>query len=96
MTITAAPAPAIDLLEQGIEAMRPYLDSALPVTERIRNLWAGVAAARDLAAADVVEAEFIRLAQETGLARDLGRHAAEDLQHVIRWGLRNRDPFGRS
>jgi hypothetical protein len=95
MAIAALRAPATDLLGQAIETARPYLDSTLPIGERVRNLWAGVVASRDRAAADVIEAEFMRLAQETGLARDLGRHANEDLGHVIRWGMLNRDPFGR-
>ena len=86
----------VDLLAHAIELVRPDLDSTLPIKERIHNLWAGVVAARHRAAADVIEAEFLRLAQETGLARSLGRHADEDLRHVIRWGLHNRDPFGGS
>jgi hypothetical protein len=95
MTTTIAPPPATDRLAQAIERVRPYLNSTLPAAERIRDLWAGVVAARDRAAADVMEAEFMRLAQETGLVCDLGRHAKEDLGHVIRWGMLNRDPFGR-
>jgi hypothetical protein len=96
MTIAVAPPPAFDLLAQAIERIRPYLNSTLAVAERIRDFWAGIVAARDRAAADVIEAEFMRLAQETGLARDLGWHANEDLHHVIRWAMLNRDPFGRS
>jgi hypothetical protein len=40
-----------------------------------------------------VEAEFFRLAHETGLFSDLGRHADEDLRHVIRWAILNQNPF---
>jgi hypothetical protein len=36
------------------------------------------------------------VALDTGLARDLGRHAEEDLRHVIRWALHDRNPFGGS
>ena len=99
MGALAKPLPqtaTVDLLAHAIERLRPDLDSTLPIKERIHNLWAGVVAARHRAAADVIEAEFLRLAQETGLARSLGRHADEDLRHVIRWGLHNRDPFGQS
>ena len=94
MTIAVLAAPATDLRGQAIETVRPHLCSTLPIGERVRNLWAGVVASRGLAAGDVIEAEFIRLAQEIGLARDLGRHADEHLRHVVRWGLLNRDPFG--
>jgi hypothetical protein len=82
-----------DLLAQAIETVGPHLDAAFSIHHRIRRLWAGIVAARELAAADVIEAEFMRLAEETGLARDLGRHADEDLRHVIRWGMLNRNPF---
>jgi hypothetical protein len=93
MTTIALRAPATDLLGQAIETVRPHLDATFSIHHRIRRLWAGVVAARELAAADVIEAEFMREAQETGLARDLGRHAEEALRHVIRWGLRKRNPF---
>jgi hypothetical protein len=36
------------------------------------------------------------VALDTSLARDLGRHADEDLRHVIRWALHNRNAFGGS
>ena len=55
-------------------------------------MWAGVVAARGLGASDIVEGEFFRLAHETGLFADLGRHADEDLRHVIRWAMLNRNP----
>lgn len=85
---------AVDLLASAIEQVRPHLNRTMPIGQRIRDLWAGVIAARDLAATDVIETEFLALARETGLARDLGRHAAEDLQHVIRWASLNQNPFG--
>jgi hypothetical protein len=88
------PPPAVDYLSQAIAIVRAELDPALPVTKRLRTLWAGVVAARDLGASDVVETEFLELARECGLYRALGRHAATDLQHVIRWAMLGRDPFG--
>jgi hypothetical protein len=89
-----SPRPATDRLARAIEHVRPDLDQALPIGERMRNLWAGVVASRDLAAADVIESEFLPLAHKTGLARDLGRHADQDLRHIIRWAMLNQNPFG--
>lgn len=93
------PAPIVELnapaLDRAIECVRPHLDRSRPLPERVRGLWAGVAAARNLGPADVVGAAFMQLAIKTGIGVDLGRHADEDLRHVIRWGLLNRDPFGK-
>jgi hypothetical protein len=94
VTVRLRPPTTIDLLAQAVAHVRPYVDPTLPTSERIRNLWAGVVASRDLGDADAIEDEFIRLAQAAGLARDLGRHADEDLRHVIRWGMLDRNPFG--
>jgi hypothetical protein len=58
-----SPRPATDELRRAIEHVRPHLNAALPIGERLRNLWAGVIASRDLAAADVIEAEFLPLSQ---------------------------------
>jgi hypothetical protein len=94
--MAAAPASSLDVLHNAIEFVTPHFDASMPLADRLRNLWAAVAAvaaARDLGAADVVEAEFHRLARDTGLAADLGRHAEEDLCHVIQWAMLNRNPF---
>jgi hypothetical protein len=85
-----------DLLDRAIERVRPHLNRSRPLPERMRVLWAGVAAARNFGSADIVAEAFMRLAVTSGLAADLGRHAEEDLRHVIRWGLFDRDPFGRA
>jgi hypothetical protein len=84
-----------DLLDQATERVRPRLDRNRPAGERLRALWSGVVAARKFGAADIVANEFMQLAIASGLRADLGRHADEDLEHVIRWGLLARDPFGR-
>jgi hypothetical protein len=84
----------LDMLSLAISRVRPHLDRSTPVGYRIRVLWAGVVAARKLGAADVVAEEFTKLAVTSGLVADLGRHADEDIAHVIRWGLLDRDPFG--
>ena len=93
MTAPFQPPPAVDLLCDALRKVRPHLDRTISVADRVRNLWAAVAAARDLAAADVIEAEFYLLAHDAGLAADLGRHADEDLRHVIRWAMLDRNPF---
>jgi hypothetical protein len=87
---------SIDRLSQASAHLRRRLDRARSAGERIRALWAAVVAARDLASDDVIEAEFMMVALHTGLVRDLGRHAEEDLKHVIRWALHDRNPFGGS
>jgi hypothetical protein len=92
VTATSAPLPA-DLLSKAIRYVKPYLDRSLPVGDRVRVLWAAVVAARDLAASDVVAREFLDLAQQSGLANELGRHANEDLRHVVRWAMLDRNPF---
>ena len=85
--------PAVDLLARAIECVRPYLDRSLPIGVRARTFWAAVVASRDLAAVDVIEQEFLQLARDTGLADDLGRTGKEDIAHLVRWGLLDRNPF---
>jgi hypothetical protein len=87
---------SIDRLSQASAHLRRRLDRCRTAGERIRALWAVTVNAADLAAPDVIEEEFVAVARETGLAHDLGRHADEDIRHVISWALRNRDPFGCS
>ena len=90
----SAVAPPRDLLGQATKYVRRQLDPSLPAGQRIRLLWVGVVAARDLAADDVLELEFPHLASDCGLTADLGRHGKEDVRHVIRWALLGRNPFG--
>jgi hypothetical protein len=92
VSVHTAP-PPVDLLTAATNYVRPYLDRSIPVSERLRTLWAAVVAARDLAARDVVEGEFTQLARDTGLAAALGRHADDDLRHVIHWALHDQNPF---
>jgi hypothetical protein len=93
MTAHFTPPPSADLLSQAIDFLRPQLDRAQPIGERLRILWAGVLAARDLGATDLIEAEFGALALDTGIHADLGRHADEDIRHVIRWAMLGQNPF---
>jgi hypothetical protein len=87
------PPSAIDLLIHATVYLRPYLDRSVPVGDRLRNFWAAAVAARDLADCELVESEFLQVAREAGLAVDLGRHADDDLRHVIRWAMLRQNPF---
>jgi hypothetical protein len=87
-----------DLLTQAIELVRPQLHRSKPLKERVTIFWAAIVAAAELGAADVLREEFLRLAEQTGLAADLKRHADlyhsdKTLEHVLRWGLLRRNPF---
>lgn len=84
---------AIALLEQATVFLRPRLERSLPIHERLKTFWAGCVAARDLAATDVIEMEFLTLASETGITTDLGRNAETDLRHVIRMALIGSNPL---
>jgi hypothetical protein len=88
-----SPGQPIDLIARAANTVRPLLDPAYPIGERLRTLWAAVVAARDLGATDVVEETFLRLAREGGLYRDLGPRAEADLRHVIRWAMLDQNPF---
>jgi hypothetical protein len=65
----------------------------LPLAERAENFWAITVAVRDLATADVLRDELTGFARSVGLVRDLGRHGAKDVAHLITWGLLKRWPF---
>jgi hypothetical protein len=83
----------VDLVTQAADFVRPHLDRCKPVGERLKLIWAAVVAARDFGASDVIEQEFLQLARETGVFADLGRYADADLRHVIRWAIRDLNPF---
>jgi hypothetical protein len=89
-----APPPAVDLLAQAIDILRRQLATTAPLKVRLRIFWAGAKRARGLASSDVFAEEFTRLADEAGLTASLGRHAAEDIAHVISWAWRGWNPFG--
>ncbi len=83
-----------DRLTEALGCLRPEIaDRKQPIKRRLRLLWAAAKICRDLGAVDVVEEEFTKFARETGVLADLGRYAAEDLAHVIRWGLLGQNPF---
>jgi hypothetical protein len=84
-----------DALAEALDYVRAHFtDRSRPAAERLRKLWTGVVAGRDLAAANTLKQAFQELARQVSLDRDLGRHAQQDLEHVIRWGLLGRNPFG--
>jgi hypothetical protein len=93
MTAPRLPTQSEDLLTRAANCVRPLLIPSNPVGERLRTFWAGVVAARDLGATDVVEEEFLRLARDSGLSADLGSHADADLRHIIRWAMLDQNPF---
>jgi CBS-domain-containing membrane protein len=83
---------AVDQLTEALDLLRPQLDRRISITERAQNLWAITVAVRELAAADVLAEDLTNLAQDTALMEDL-RGGAEDVAHLIRWGLLDRNPF---
>ena len=93
MTAPFNPPKAIDLLEQAVAFLRPRLGRSLPINERLKNFWAGCMAARDLGASDVIEAEFLALGREYGIAEDLGGHGDADLKHLVRMAMLGSNPF---
>jgi hypothetical protein len=99
MSIHVAPPAAVDLLAHAIERVRSDLGQADNLKQRARIFWAGVAASRDLGASDVIRDEFIVLAIDSGLFDQLSEKppyaAAATIDHLIRWGLLKRDPFGK-
>jgi hypothetical protein len=102
--MSAPSPPAVDLLTQVIEHVRPMLTIGT-TKERIHLLWAAAKKARVLGASDVVHDAFLALAVEVGLIDEHGRwvgddvretirrHGAEDVSHVIRWAQRGWNPF---
>jgi hypothetical protein len=84
-----------DLLTQVINQLRPHLARSIPLPERLRTFWAVALESRNLGASDVVIDDFMRVAAETGLTADLGRHGVEDIAHTIDWAMRGLDPFGK-
>lgn len=85
-----------ELLSVAAAYVRPRLMRDGSAGDRLRILWAGVKAARDLGAVDVVEDEFLALARVAGLvihdpAR--GQFGEETVRHVIRWAMLGMNPF---
>ena len=86
-------APPRDLLSQVIDKLRPHLARDIHVKDRLFTFWSFVLESRHLGASDVVEEDFRGVAHDCGLIADLGRNGAENLEHVLQWGLRGFNPF---
>jgi hypothetical protein len=90
---TKLPPDRLDLLTEATEFVRPRLDHTTSINVRVKILWAAVNASRDLAGADIGRDHFLQLATETGLYADLGRHADQTVDHLVRWAVLSRNPF---
>jgi hypothetical protein len=82
-----------DLLTQAAARARMYIDRSKPIGERLRVLWAAVIASRDFGASDVIEEAFLQVARDTEPFAELGSRADIELRHVIRWAIRDLNPF---
>jgi len=86
-------------IASAIARYRTDLDQSIPIKQRAKNFWAAVVCSRELASPDVITREFKQLAEQTRLTADLtDPHRRLDgqatVEHLIRWGLFNRNPFG--
>jgi hypothetical protein len=86
---------AIPPLEKVLRKLRPLLARDTSIKDRLQTFWSYLVEARELGSSDVIADEFLEAAQGSGLTRHLGRHGAEDIDHVVRWGLRGWNPFER-
>jgi hypothetical protein len=68
--------------------------TASPVKVRLRLLWQAAKAASGKADDAELHRQFLALATKSGLVAALGRSGREDIQHVVSWGLKGRDPWG--
>jgi hypothetical protein len=89
----------VNPLTQAVERVRRDLDRSIPIKQRSRKFWAGVMCSRHLAASDVASSDFQQLADESRLTTDLVKfrgsfNGRETVEHLIKWGLRNMNPFG--
>jgi hypothetical protein len=87
-----APPPAVDLLEQLIDAARKKLEQPATPKERLEMLWSFAMTARDLAAEDVWRKEFQRLADASGLTAH-PKIRQDGIDHVLHWAWLERNPF---
>ena len=62
--------------------------------ERLRLLWQAAKAAGGKADDVELHRQFLALATKSGLVASLGRHGRADVEHVVTWGLKGRDPWG--
>jgi hypothetical protein len=90
------PAPVKSKPNHHIAPKAPTLH---PTKVRLRTFWREVMAARETNPRSAeLEAALMQTARECGLVADvhkLGGHGEEDVRHVIRWGHRGWDPWGK-
>ena len=104
--VEALATAAVDFLTQLFSEIRPeFADTTRPLNTRLRLFWSYAKWAQDLAARDVVGAEFMRLAIEVGfitasgywgsagVREDLRRLGHEDIAHILSWAARGLNPF---
>jgi hypothetical protein len=82
---------AVSLLNQAVDLTRQQMHEAATPQAKMRALWAGTRNARGFGAGDSVAEGFIALGME--FQKQLGRHAAEHVQHVVSWACRDMNPF---
>jgi len=87
-----SPPRATNLLAEAIEYLRPHLDRRIPAVERARGFWAIAVAVRHLGSADAAIDDLTSLSRDSGLMDDLDG-GAQTVNHLIRWGLYDRNPF---
>jgi hypothetical protein len=87
---------AASLLNSALKHLGSQLDSKSSTKEKLQSLWAMATACREIAPRDALEREFMRLASRSGLMAELGRHGRDDCEHVLRWAVRNLNPFESS
>jgi hypothetical protein len=86
------PPPAIDLLEQFIDAAKQRLAQPATPKQRLEMFWSFAMTARDIAAEDVWREEFQRLAAASGLTAH-PKIRQDGIDHVLRWAWLKRNPF---
>ena len=88
----------LDRTTPDLQAVAARLTAELRATAtpsaRVQRLWAVGCALRGRAPEAELHALLIGCAQRSGLTAALGRHGREDVEHVVRWALLGRDPFG--
>jgi hypothetical protein len=73
--------------------------TAPPVKVRLRLFWEAARAARGRAPDDELQPAFVERARTSGLIAALDavthRHGQETVEHVLRWALRDKNPWSR-
>jgi hypothetical protein len=84
-----------DDLRVALAFLEQNLDRRVPVVRRIQGFWATAKASRGLGSDEVLAAKFVKLAEQSGLVADLGRHGRADVEHVLSGALKGWNPFAK-